>query len=113
MNSGKLAAESEKTQKAREKLRRKFEVLDKKITPEALKDKIKEIHDRIARLSPHRIVLKKKNISLFDENQNTAEFSRRILVVSQKLKEDSLSISQSIKDLNLNKHVIIADNIDV
>jgi hypothetical protein len=76
--NGKIAKESEKTRKAREKLKRRLEAIDQKITPHALEKKSIEIHRWIARHAPQRIVLKTKTISLFDENKNTAAISQKI-----------------------------------
>lgn len=73
----KLASESEKTKKAREKLRKKLESLEQKITPQALERKSLEIQRWISRHAPQRVVLKQK-ISLFDENKNTAEVSLKV-----------------------------------
>lgn len=83
-----LAKESEKTKKAREKLIKKFQGYDAKITPEALKKKTTEIHRWIARHAHHRVALKNKNISLFDENQNAAKLSTRVAYLADKIKED-------------------------
>ncbi len=79
------APESTKTRKAREKLRKQLEVLEKKITPQALEKKTVEIHRWIARHAHHRVVLRTKTISLFDENQNTAKISQRIQSLAESL----------------------------
>lgn len=84
----KIAEESEKTKKAREKLRKRLLELEKKVTTQALERKNMEIHRWIARHAPQRIVLRSKNISLFDENKNTAEISQRISKVALQLKRD-------------------------
>lgn len=84
-----LADESPKTRKAREKLKRQLDALDKKITPQALEKKAIEIHRWIERHAQHRVVLKSKNICLFDENQNTADLSQRVVILADKLKKDS------------------------
>ncbi|CCB88669.1 hypothetical protein [Simkania negevensis] len=73
-----LAEESSKTKKTREKLRKYLQEMDENVTPQALKRKSLEIHRWISRHAPHRIVLKSKSISLFDENQNTADRSQKI-----------------------------------
>lgn len=73
----KLALESEKTKKAREKLRKKLESLEQKITPQALERKSLEIGRWIERHAPQRVILKQK-MSLFDENKNTAEVSAKV-----------------------------------
>jgi len=73
-----LAEESLKTKKTREKLRKHLQEMDQNVTPQALKRKSLEIHRWISRHASHRVVLKSKAISLFDENQNTAELSQKI-----------------------------------
>lgn len=72
-----IAEESEKTRRAREKLKKKLDATDKKITQQGLEKKTDEIHRWIARHAHHRIILKSK-ISLFDENEHAAEVSQRI-----------------------------------
>jgi hypothetical protein len=83
-----IAEESVKTQKAREKLKRKFAALEKKVTPQALEKKAIEIQRWIARHASHRIALKNKSISLFDENQNAAELSQRVSLLADQIKKD-------------------------
>ena len=92
-----LAPESVKTQKAREKLRRHWSDLEKQITPEALREKTEEIHRWIARHAHLRIHLKNKNISLFDENQNAAKISQRVKVIAKKLGEDMQRVISAIR----------------
>ncbi|MCB1106648.1 MAG: hypothetical protein KDK76_00960 [Chlamydiia bacterium] len=82
-----LAEESEKTKKTREKLRQKLEEMDQGITPQALKRKSSEIHRWIARHASERIALRSKSISLFDENQNAADLSRKVSSVVESLRE--------------------------
>lgn len=84
------APESRKTQKAREKLKKHWLEIDKCITPEALGEKIDEIHRWISRHAHHRILLRNKNISLFDENQNAAQISQRVRMIAQKLYSNNL-----------------------
>ncbi len=83
-----LAEESDKTKKAREKLRKRLLELERKITVQALERKNMEIHRWIARHAPQRVVLRTKNISLFDENKNTAEVSARISKVAMQLQTE-------------------------
>jgi hypothetical protein len=83
-----IAEESFKTRKAREKLKKQMEDLEGKITPQALEKKTIEIHRWIARHAPHRIVLRSKTISLFDENQNTARLSKRVASLVDQIKLD-------------------------
>lgn len=80
-----IAEESAKTKKAREKLKRKMEVVDAKITKEALAKKTQEIHERISRYADQRVVLRAKSISLFDENQNAAKSSLKVAKIAEKL----------------------------
>ncbi len=82
-----LAEESEKTKKTRKKLRKRLQEMDRGITPQALKRKSFEIHRWITRHAPDRIVLRSKSISLFDENQNTADLSQKVNAVVEKLKK--------------------------
>ena len=77
------APESAKTKRAREKLKRQIEETSRKITPQALEKKSHEIHRWIARHAHHRVVLRSKTISLFDENQNTAKLSEQIANLAQ------------------------------
>lgn len=83
----KVVEESARTKKAREKLKKKLEALDAKVTPQALKKKSIEIHRWIDRHAQYRVALKNKSISLFDENQNTAELSHRIVQLADSLLE--------------------------
>ncbi len=80
-----VAEESQKTQRAREKLRKQLEAEQQKITAMALEKKSDEIHRWIARYAHQRVPLKSKAISLFDGNQNTAVLSQRILKLAQQL----------------------------
>lgn len=89
-----IAEESLKTQKAREKLKRQLDAFDKKITPQALEKKNIEIHRWIARQAPNRIALKTKSISLFDENQNTANLSQRVALLAEQIQHDFHLISE-------------------
>lgn len=84
----KIAEESAQTRKVREKLQTKMGKIEKKITPEALKKKVLEIHKWIAKNAGDRVVLRSKSISLFDSNQNTAQTSRKILGVMEQIQKD-------------------------
>ena len=81
-----LAEESAKTKKTREKLRKHLNEMDQNMTPQALKRKSIEIHRWISRHASHRVVLKSKTISLFDENQNTASLSQKVSLLVSRLK---------------------------
>jgi hypothetical protein len=80
--------ESVKTRKTREKLRKRLDALEKKITPQALKEKVIEIHRWIALNAGYRVLLRTKEISLFDENQNTADVSRKITGIADQIQKD-------------------------
>lgn len=102
----KIAIESEKTKKARLKLKRKLEKVDKQVTQDALKRKVQEIHHWIARHAQHRIVLRDKNISLFDENQNTARLSMKVTSVLEELKKGSFpSLNNTSSKIDLRKKI--------
>ena len=94
-----LAPESAKTKKARAKLQKHWADVEKQITPEALKQKTDEIHVWISRHAHHRVHLKNKNISLFDENQNAAKISQKVTSLAQKLKEDMQKMTGLIRPL--------------
>lgn len=92
-----LVEESEKTKKAREKLKKKLDRIDQKITPDALKKKVVEIHRRIARTSPNRVIVMNKSFSLFDENQNAADLSSRLTSIVKQLKNENISYKMTGK----------------
>jgi hypothetical protein len=82
-----LAKESIKTKRAREKLQKQIEENDRQITQDALEKKVKEIQNWIMRHSNQRVILKDKTFDLFDENQNAAEESSKILTMAEELKK--------------------------
>lgn len=81
-----IAEESEKTKRAREKLKAKLDTTDKKITEKALKDKSQEIASWIERHSTDRLSVD-KDISLFDQNRNSAKMSKTIEKLAEELKK--------------------------
>ena len=81
-----VVGESEKTKKAREKLKQKLEKADKKLTETALRNKSQEIAERIDRHSSDRISVE-KDLSLFDQNRNSAKMSRLVEKLAASLKE--------------------------
>jgi hypothetical protein len=94
-----LAPESTKTRKTREKLQKHWEEVERRITPEALREKTDEIHRWIARHAHQRVLLRDKNISLFDENQNAAKISQRVTAIAQKLREDMQHLASAVKPI--------------
>jgi hypothetical protein len=95
--SKRIAPESGKTRKAREKLQKHWDDVERRITPEALREKTDEIHRWIARHAHVRVPLKEKNISLFDENQNAARISQRVTAIAQKLNEEMQFLGAAIR----------------
>jgi rhamnose utilization protein RhaD (predicted bifunctional aldolase and dehydrogenase) len=83
-----IAPESVKTKRAREKLRKQWEEQDQLITAAALADTVDKIHKWIAAHATHRVHLKEKDICLFDQNQNAAALSKKVQQFAQKLQED-------------------------
>jgi hypothetical protein len=86
-----IAEESAKTRKAREKLKKQLDALERKVTPQALQRKTIEIHRWIERHASSRVALKNKSIALFDENQNAAKISHRIALLAQQMKKEASS----------------------
>ena len=82
------AEESQRTKKAREKLQKQLSEIEGQLTNDALDEKKAEIQRWIARHAPHRVVLSKKAIALFDENRNAADASRRVLQVAETIKQE-------------------------
>lgn len=80
--------ESSQICKAREKLKKKMEAIEKKITQQALDRKSFEIHRSIVKSAEERVVLQAKDISLFDKNQNTAKVSRKVSFLAEKLQSE-------------------------
>lgn len=85
-----IAQESFKTKKARDKLRKQWEKQNILITESALADTIEKIHQWIASNAAHRVVLKNKEIRLFDQNQNAATLSKKVQQIAKKISLDSL-----------------------
>ncbi|MEX0962372.1 MAG: hypothetical protein WDZ28_05920 [Simkaniaceae bacterium] len=84
----KLADESDKTKRAREKLQKHIVEVDRQVSQTALKKKSDEIHRWIERNVGVREVLKKKTISLFDGNQNSAKESVKIEQLTEELQRE-------------------------
>lgn len=89
-----IAAESAKTKRAREKLRKQWEEESLLITKEALSEMVGKIHKWIAANAPHRVPLKNKEIRLFDQNQNAALLSRKVQQFAQRLQLDMHPIEE-------------------
>ncbi len=86
-----IAPESIKTKRAREKLRKQWEDQDLLITESALADTIDKIHKWIAANAMNRVRLKEKDLRLFDQNQNAAVLSQKVQLFAKRLYEDLFS----------------------
>ena len=84
---GVLAEESGKTKKARAKLKNKLEVTEKRLKNQTLDKKSQEISKWIERHASDRVMVK-KDISLFDQNRNSAKMSRNIEKLAEELALD-------------------------
>ncbi|MCH9616834.1 MAG: hypothetical protein SP4CHLAM5_01080 [Chlamydiia bacterium] len=84
----KLAKETERTVRARNKLKKRLGILDEKVTEGALEKKTDEIHRWISRHANDRVVLKKKSISLFDSNKNAAKMSSKVQKMADAMTEE-------------------------
>ena len=81
-----IVEESEKTRRARDKLKQRIESMEKKVTPEALKDKTSAIERWIDRRSSERVSVK-KDFPLFDKNKHPAKPSKGIAKLQEDLQE--------------------------
>jgi predicted transposase YdaD len=81
---GVLAEESSKTKKARAKLKQKLEATEKKLKNQTLEKKSQEIARWIERHAHDRVSVK-KDISLFDQNRNSAKMSRNTEKLAEEL----------------------------
>lgn len=86
-----IAPESIKTKRAREKLRKRWEEQSRFITEAALTETIEKIHTWIAVNAPNRVPLKEKSIRLFDQNQNAAALSQKVQAFAKKLYRETLN----------------------
>jgi predicted transposase YdaD len=84
---GVIAEESSKTKKARAKLKDKLDATDKKLKNQTLEKKSQEIARWIERHAHDRVVVK-KDISLFDQNRNSAKMSRNTEKLAEELAID-------------------------
>lgn len=84
-----VAPESVKTKRAREKLIKQWETEKKQFTPKALEETVDKIHKWIADNAKHRIQIKEKtSIKLFNQNKDAAAISKKVQGFSERLKED-------------------------
>jgi hypothetical protein len=88
-----IAPESTRTKRARDKLRKQWEEQDLLITESALADTVDKIHKWIASHAVNRVRLKRKDICLFDQNQNAAVLSKKVQLFAEKLYSGTESIA--------------------
>lgn len=103
MKDKSIAKESDKVIKARKKIELEFSNLEKKINEIALEKTKSSINQWISKYSNERVVLKNKNITLFDENQNAAKISKFIVKTSMKI-QNKFNL-ESIKDNFFSKKI--------
>jgi hypothetical protein len=92
------ACESYTIKKLRQKLCDKLDQEYEYVTPEAIEKVTVEIYRWIARKAPDRAVLRRKKISLFDENQTPAKISHRIEAFAKKVSVQFEEKASSLKD---------------
>ena len=95
----KISPESDKTQKSREKLAKRLEEVDKLNTEDNLNKKVVEIHESISRYASSRVSLNRKSISLFDNNENSADFSKKVANISASIEENARHLQNAIEHL--------------
>ncbi len=62
----------------KEEIQSQWREIDEKTTPEGLKDSLEKIFKRIADNQAQRVVVPKRHMKLFDENQSSKEASDKI-----------------------------------
>lgn len=93
-----IAPESTKTKRAREKLQKQWEEQDQLITEAALADTVDKIHQWIASHAVNRVPVPKKDIRLFDQNRNAALLSRKIQSFAKKLNTDMEAMAKALRE---------------
>ncbi|MBM3195496.1 MAG: hypothetical protein FJZ62_01945 [Chlamydiae bacterium] len=87
-NDKKVAQESEKTKKAREKLKTRLKKIDTMVTSQAIDEKKDQIADWISRHSWSRDSVTKDDLGLFDKNRNSAPLSKKTQGMKERLEKD-------------------------
>lgn len=90
-----LAPESLKTRRAREKLLKQWEEEKQQITPAAIAEAVRKMHDWIANNAKHRVPIKEK-LELFNQNRDAAKLSSKVEQIAAKLKEDMQYLSRNL-----------------
>ncbi|MFZ4772609.1 MAG: hypothetical protein ACOYK9_01285 [Chlamydiia bacterium] len=84
----KVAQESEKTRKARDKLKNRLNKIDSMVTSHAIEEKKDQISDWISRHSWSRDPISKDDLGLFDQNRNSAPLSKKTQGMKERLEKD-------------------------
>lgn len=109
-DKSKIVEESAQTRKTREKIKKKNEFLDQRITVQALEEKAIEIHKWLAKQGSERITLRSKGVCLFDENQNAAEMSRKMQGLADQIRRENGAGSVSQVSLDIKKETVVASD---
>lgn len=88
-----IADESRQIAKARKKLQKKLDVMDRQFTDSALKETVERIYDWLDKNSTSRIPLSNKKIRLFDGNNHPAAPSS----VNQKFRDTLIKEHKEIE----------------
>lgn len=83
----KKTKESPQIQKARNKLKKKLHIEQKKFTSEALENMTNKIRMMISKHHPEKSYLKQKKFTLFDENTHTAKTKSKHIIKLRKMLE--------------------------
>lgn len=82
------ASESKQVTRAREKLKKRLAIEHEKFTRDALLEMSQKIRSSLVRQHPEPSFLKKKKLTIFDENKHTAQTkSKQILKLEKMLKQ--------------------------
>ncbi len=87
-NDKDTAQESEKTKKAREKLKSRLKKIDTMVTSQAIDEKKDQIADWISRHSWSRDAVSRDDLGLFDQNRNPAPLSKKTQGMKERLEKD-------------------------
>lgn len=74
------AKESPQVQKARRKIKRQLKAAERKMNPETLKAMSQLIKQQLARHQSERINLRKREFTIFDENQHPAKTESKFIM---------------------------------
>lgn len=112
-----IADESRQIAKARKKLQKKLDVMERQFTDSALKETVERIYDWLDKNSTSRIPLTNKKVRLFDGNNHPAapssineKFRETLINEHQEMEKQAKSLQGRVKnqtnqnlDINLPK----------